>query len=197
MTCKFCDPDEDDSVNDAERDDDAEDLSKWDKDLEKQATIEKNIKLLEDNREDIQTVIDSMLRISGLLLTATLSGLFFIYNNSSSWYVGFCLFLGSILLTGSIFTGISALELKPRTSVGNEGLLEELQDAHIKEDNVTRKAFSYLKLGIILLIIGLILFALDDIHFFNMVYDSSNSTSVSGVKISPILSASLKMLFSI
>ncbi len=194
MTCKFYDSDEDELAEDVDFDDATEDLSKWDKDLEKQASIEKNIKLLEDNRDDIQTVNDSMLRISGLLLTASLTGLYFIYNNSHSWYVGLFLFSASIILAWAIFTSISALELKPRTSVGNEKLLEELQDAHSKEDKVTRDAFFRLEAGIILLIIGLILFALDSTHFFDMLYNStlSDSTSAAVVKISPVLSVSLK-----
>jgi len=171
MTCAFYDPDEDTQEEDQffESDSSAlgnleEDQSKWDADLEKQVFIEKNIELLENNRKEIQIINDSILRISGLLLTASLSGLYFIYNNSSSWCVGPALFFASMALSFAIYKSIKSLELKPRTSIGSEKLLEELQDAHAIEDKTTKESFLYLKIGIIALIIGLLLFAQDSVH---------------------------------
>ena len=73
MTCRFFDPNEDNNtMRDREFDESIEDLSNFEYDRTNQAEIEKNIDLLENNRKDIQIVNDSMLHISGLLLTVSL-----------------------------------------------------------------------------------------------------------------------------
>ncbi len=187
MTCTFFDEDnlEDISENDADFDDDAEDLSKWEEDQKLQATTERAINLLDGSRRKIQVVNDSMLRISGLLLTASLSGLFFVYTNSISWYVGVFLFGASILLSISTFESIKALELKPNTSVLSDALLDEIQGAHDKEVEITSFAIFVLKLGIGALMLGLASFAIDGTHFLDIINNSttlSNSTLVMAIK---------------
>ena len=179
MTCTFFDKDEDSPEENPDDktnfDDEIEDLSKWKRDQERQVTTERTISLLDSGRRKIQVVNDSMLRISGLLLTASLSGLFFIYTNSISWYVGLCLFIASILLSFSTFESIKALELKPNTSVLNDALLDEIKDAHDKEVRITSCAILILKLGIGALIFGLALFAIDSVHFIDVIKNSTLS----------------------
>lgn len=202
MTCAFYDPDEDNSgedqifENDTIELDNFDDLSKWNEDKEKQVNIEKNIELLENNRKDIQVINDSMLRISGLLLTVSLSGLYFVYNKSSSWCFGPALFIASFMLSLAIYKSIKSLEFKPRTSISNENLLEELQDAHTREHGTTCDAFKYLKIGIISLIIGLLFFAQDSVHLIPTLNNLSplNSSSFAEIKLYPNISMSIKLI---
>lgn len=88
MTCAFYDPDEDlESVEDNQDFviDDTAESNDWDRDLEQQVKTEENIKLIDDNRKDIQTANGSLLSVSGLLLTGTLGALYFSYNLNSAF----------------------------------------------------------------------------------------------------------------
>jgi hypothetical protein len=163
MTCEFFDPDENkDSTEHIEfaLDDTAQDLSDWDRDLERQVEIEDNIKIIEDNRKDIQKVNGSLLSVSGLLLTLSLGALYFGFNKQSTFNPPFVsiifLILASVFLISSILKVISSLQLKPRIQTEKEELLGALQRSHDSEHFLTTTAIFRLKVAILCMFLGLV-----------------------------------------
>lgn len=163
MTCEFFDPDEDTDYPEYiefSLDDTAQDLSDWDKDLERQVEIEDNIKIIEDNRADIQKVNDSLLSVSGLLLTLSLGALYFGFNKQSTFNPPLVskifLILASVFLISSILKVISSLQLKPRIQTEKEEFLGVLQRSHDAEHSLTSTAIFHLKIAILCMILGLV-----------------------------------------
>lgn len=83
MTYTFFDPDDDSS---APRDDDVSAISGnlnggttslWAQDLQRLSPMSDSLDVLKDEHKDVRIVNDSILRISGLLLTVTLGAIYF------------------------------------------------------------------------------------------------------------------------
>jgi hypothetical protein len=173
MTCTFFDPDENlESIEENPADfviDDTSGSTEWDRDLEQQVKTEDNIKLLEDDRKDVQRANESLLSLSGLLLTGTLAALYFSYNKDSSnipWTTTILLFTSSILISWSIFKTLGSLRLKARKPLVKEELENALREVHDEEYEITNSAIDLLKYAIGALILGLILLALNVIIFY-------------------------------
>jgi len=120
-----------------------------------QDILEKTIEIIEQERKDIRTIIQSSLSISGLLLTISLGVIYFGYSNNSTIVpptsTKVLLFMSSSLLTASIFINILALRLKPIRPIETDDRAISLREAYDNEKWYT----SWSTIALLLSILGL------------------------------------------
>lgn len=177
MTFTFFDPDDD---SDPPRDDDngaiegdsngnAESL--WEQDLQRLSPISDSLGVLRDEHKDVRIVNDSILRISGLLLTITLGAIYFSYNNSDTIprFTKLLLFLSSILLGVTIFVSIFTLKLKSKYFLEKIEFINAMQETTDSENKWTNRAVKAMSVAVTLLVVGIMAFAVcqayDDISY--------------------------------
>jgi hypothetical protein len=83
-----------------------------------QDVLDKTIDIIEQERNDIRTIIQSSLSVSGLLLTISLGALYFSYSSDSIVITPIqtkeALFISAFCLTVSIFINILALRISEK-----------------------------------------------------------------------------------
>lgn len=132
-----------------------------------QDVLEKTIEIIEQERDDIRTIIQSSLSVSGLLLTISLGALYFSYSRDSIIKtpdnMKEALFISAFCLTVSIFINILALRMKPIRPIETEDRAILLRDSYISEKRYTKWSTIALLVSILLLFYGMGAFAWDQI----------------------------------
>lgn len=168
MTFIFVDPDDD---NDTSRDDDnvatergsnGNMTSLWEQDLQRLSPVPDLLDVLKDEHKDVRIVNDSILRISGLLLTITLGAIYFSYNNSDTIprFTKLLLFMSSILLGIAVFVSIFTLKLKSRYFLESMEFVNAMQETTDSENKWTNRAVKTMLVAVTLLVVGIMAFAI-------------------------------------
>ncbi len=168
MTYTFFDPDDDSS---APRDDDVSAISGnlnggttslWAQDLQRLSPMSDSLDVLKDEHKDVRIVNDSILRISGLLLTVTLGAIYFSFDNSDTIprFTKLFLFISSILLGLAIFVSIFTLKIKSRYILENIEFINAMQETTDNENKWTNRAVKVMLAAVSSLVIGMIAFAI-------------------------------------
>jgi hypothetical protein len=128
-----------------------------------QDVLEKTIEIIEQERDDIRTIIQSSLSVSGLLLTISLGALYFSYSRDSiveaPSNMKEALFISAFCLTISIFVNILALRMKPIRPIETEDRAILLRDSYLSEKRYTKWSTIALLISILLLFYGMGAFA--------------------------------------
>lgn len=132
-----------------------------------QDVLEKTIEIIEQERDDIRTIIQSSLSVSGLLLTISLGALYFSYSRDSiveaPSNMKEALFISAFCLTVSIFVNILALRMKPIRPIETEDRAILLRDSYLSEKGYTKWSTIALLISILLLFYGMGAFAWDQV----------------------------------
>lgn len=177
MTCTFFDRDDDSSTT---RDDDGgvvdgdsngSTTSLWAQDLQRLSPMSDSLEVLKDEHKDVRIVNDSILRISGLLLTITLGAIYFSYDNSDTIprFTKLCLFLSSVLLGIAVFVSIVTLKIKSRYILESIEFINAMQETTDSENNMTNKAVIIMLFAVSFLVVGMLSFAI--CQAYNDVYN--------------------------
>jgi hypothetical protein len=173
MTRTFFDPDDDDDSGTPRANDGAigensngNTMSSWQQDLQSLSLISDSLEVLKDEHKDVRVVNDSILRISGLLLTITLGAIYFSYDNSDTIprFTKLFLFLSSILLGVTIFVSIFTLKLKSQCFLEKIEFVNAMQETTDSENKWTNRAVKAMLVSVTLLIIGITAFAICQAH---------------------------------
>jgi hypothetical protein len=121
--------------------------------------------VIKDNREEIRVIIGSLLRISGLLLTASLGILYFSLKDSKSANIpipaGFTnwIFVISVMLLISIILCLFSVYSKPPNTANRGTLQDSLEDIYSNETRLTQFSIILIIFSIMFFILSLIRFA--------------------------------------
>jgi len=130
-----------------------------------QDVLDKTIDIIEQERNDIRTIIQSSLSVSGLLLTISLGTLYFSYSSDSIVITPIntkeALFISAFCLTVSIFINILALRMKPIRPIETEDRAILLKESYMSEKRYTKWSTIALLLSILGLFYGMGAFAWD------------------------------------
>jgi hypothetical protein len=130
-----------------------------------QDVLDKTIEIIEQERDDIRTLIQSSLSVSGLLLTISLGALYFSYSSDSIVVTPIntkeALFISAFCLTVSIFINILALRMKPIRPIETEDRAISLKESYISEKRYTKWSTIALLISILGLFYGMGAFAWD------------------------------------
>lgn len=145
--------------------DDTQDFSEIREERKLLLRLNKQIQLLERDREDIKQIIQHSFSISGLLLTVSIGALYFSYSTTTSIHppllTKISLFISAIGLSTGILINIYALRLHPQMPVEEEELLIALKNVYAREGRIVGYAYWILLISVVLIIFGLGDFALD------------------------------------
>ena len=130
-----------------------------------QDVLDKTIEIIEQERNDIRTLIQSSLSVSGLLLTISLGALYFSYSSDSIVVTPInmkeAIFISAFCLTVSIFINILALRMKPIRPIETEDRAILLKESYMSEKRYTKWSTIALLISILGLFYGMGAFAWD------------------------------------
>ncbi len=133
-----------------------------------QDVLDKTIEIIEQERDDIRTLIQSSLSVSGLLLTISLGALYFSYSSDSIVVTPIntkeALFISAFCLTVSIFINILALRMKPIRPIETEDRAISLKESYMSEKRYTKWSTIALLISILGLFYGMGAFAWDQVN---------------------------------
>jgi len=143
--------------------------------------------VIHDNREEIRVIIGSLLRISGLLLTASLGILYFSLKDSKiagipipAGFTNFIFVISGLLLLSITLCLISVYSKPPNTADRKE-LQDSLENIYSNETKLTKFSILLIILSIMLFIASLIRFAEECNHntlVINPVWDADVIISI-------------------
>lgn len=120
---------------------------------------------IKDNREEVRVIIGSLLRISGLLLTASLGILYFSLKDSKiagisipAGFTNLIFAISGLLLLAIVLCLISAYSKPPNTADRKE-LQDSLDKIYSNETKLTKSSIVLIVFSIVLFIISLLRFA--------------------------------------
>jgi hypothetical protein len=143
--------------------------------------------VIKDNREEIRVIIGSLLRINGLLLTASLGILYFTLKDSKiadipipTGFTNLIFLISGLLLVSIILCLISVFSKPPKTADRRE-LQESLEKIYSNETRLTKISIVLIIISISLFIVSLIRFAEECNHnniLLNPVLDAAIIISI-------------------
>lgn len=137
-----------------------------------QPNIEEKAEIIKQNREDIRTIIQSSLQISGYLMTVALGIVYFSYSDSGKDIIPFgakaLVVISSFFFPISIFFNIYSLRFKTSVIIETESQVIELDNTLKREIKYNNLAMVCLLLSIVALIGGMIVFVLDRAFGFSI-----------------------------
>lgn len=130
-----------------------------------QPNIVEKAEIIKQNRENVRAIIQSLLQISGYLLTIALGVVYFGYSESGKDIIPYgtrvLVFASSLFFPISIFMNIWALRLKPEIIIEDETQVIELNKTFEKEKWWNNAAIFFLLLAVLGLIGGMIIFVVE------------------------------------
>ena len=146
-----------------------------------QDVLDKTIDIIEQERNDIRTIIQSSLSVSGLLLTISLGALYFSYSSDSMVVppksTKIALFFASCCITASIFINMLALRMKPIRPIETEDRAILLKESYMSEKRYTKWSMLTLLLSIIGLFYAMIAFVWNQANDENQMSALAESVS--------------------
>lgn len=143
----------------------SEDYNNYTRTETNQPNINEKAELIEQNRENIRTIIKSSLQISGYLMTIVLGVVYFSYSESGKEIIPLgtkaLVFVSSLCFPISIFMNIWTLRLKPKFEIETESQIIELNKTFKREKCWNNAAIAFLLLSVAGLIGGMIIFAVE------------------------------------
>jgi hypothetical protein len=133
-------------------------------DLKRLPTTKRRIRLAEGDHENLHKITNMLIYTSGFLLTICLGAIYFSYNNSSAILplpTKILLFISAILLAFGVLASVHPLRLSRTSSLSNIEYVEMLEKLCDDQKQFTDWASRFLELAVILLLIGISLFAAD------------------------------------